>query len=918
MADAVRDMIGSPDGLDALRALAGPLFDALAASGVAITVTDPRLPDDPIIYVNAGFEALTGYAAAEAIGRNCRFLQAGADVAEARARIRAGLAGPGVVTADLLNRRRDGRTFWNHLTITTLRDAAGAPAYRVATQVDVSGEHADDAMGAQLRLTRERLTEARERLRVVQAIAGAAGAWEWDIAARRLVADARFASLYGLDPAAAAAGLPPAAFFAPVFDADRMRLRIAVAGALHGAEVFARDYRVVLGGEIRWLSARGRTYFDAADRPVRFAGVLSEITEQKRVEERLRIAQTAGGVGSFEYQSGFGTAEVSEQFCRLLGLHPTQSLPVRTINALVHAEDQPLIQGRGPGTAFHEFRIRRADTGEERWLASRGEYRPAIPGGTLFIGVIYDITIAKRSETTLRLLTETLEERVEVRTEERDRLWNLSRDLLTIIDPDGTQKAVNPAWKAVLGHDEAALVDRSMEDLIHPDDRPQARLRLDALARGEAITAFDTRMLAKAGDHRWINWTGVSDGRTIYGIGRDVTQRKQLEEQLRQSQKMEAVGQLTGGLAHDFNNMLTGILGGIDMVRRLLDQGRSDGVDRFLESAMQSGQRAAALTHRLLAFSRRQSLDNQPIDVRGLVASMEDLLARTLGEQVALEIDMPAALWFAVADDNQLESAILNLAINARDAMPDGGRLTIAGRNAHLSAQDLAQSDRAEAGDYVEITVADTGVGMPAEVLAQAFDPFYTTKPLGQGTGLGLSMIYGFVHQSRGNVVIESREGHGTSIRLYLPRHEGSLDTGPETAAGSATGGRGETVLVIEDDPAVRLLVLEVLRELGYCAIETADGKEAVPILQSGRHLDLLVSDVGLPGLNGRQLAEIARESRPDLPILFMTAYARDAGDQARFLAAGMEIISKPFTVGQFGQRVNRILRPDAGIPAKA
>ena len=901
--------------LEALRAHAGPLFDALVKSGVAVTVTDPRREDDPIVYVNAAFETLTGYSAREAVGRNCRFLQDSAVDRETVALIAEGLRRDGAVTADILNRRRDGAPFWNRMNITTLRDADGAPVYRFATQADVTGEYADEVVVEQLRVSRHRLAEAQERLRVAQAIAGAAGAWEWDIAAGTLVADVRFANLYGLDPVAAAQGLPSSAFFAPVHADDRLRLKIAVAGALHGAEVFTRDYRVVRNGVVHWVSARGRTYLDADDRPVRFSGVLADITDQKRVEERLLVAQTAGGVGSFEYLSGYGTADVSEQFCQLLGLRPATSLPVRTINALVHDDDPPIIQGRDGqhafGPAFHEFRIRRADTGEERWLASRGEYRPHGTGGVSFIGVIYDITSTKRSEEQLRVLTETLEVRVAARTQERDRVWNLSRDLLHVIGPDGFYRAVNPAWKTLLGYDEGDLIGMPAGGLVHPDDHEGAMARFTTLARGETIGDFDCRMRAKDGTYLWVNWTAMPEGDAIYGIGRDVTQRKALEDQLRQSQKMEAVGQLTGGLAHDFNNMLTGILGGIDMVRRRIAEGRMADVDRFLDAATQSGQRAAALTHRLLAFSRRQTLDNRALDVGALAVSMEDLLCRTLGEQVSLRIDIAPDLWPAVADDNQLESAILNLGINARDAMPDGGELTIAARNVHLTDLELADSDHAEAGDYVAISVTDTGTGMPAEVLQKVFDPFYTTKPLGQGTGLGLSMIYGFIQQSRGHVVIDSIEGRGTTIQLFLPRHQGSVEAITPINDESAPAGAGETVLVIEDDAAVRLLVMQVLEELGYQGIETADGRQAVPILESSRHIDLLISDVGLPGLNGRQLAEIARERRPDLPILFMTGYAKQAADQAAFLDGGMEIIGKPFAIEQLGRRIGEILKRD-------
>lgn len=894
-----------------MRALAGPLFDALAASGTAITVTDPRRPDDPIIYVNAAFEALSGYPAGELIGRNGRMLHAPATSLDALAPVTAALNDTGIATVDLLSQRRDGSAFWNRLNITTLHDPSGAPAYRFATHADVSGEYADATLAEQLRLNRQTLVEVRERLRIAQAISGAAGAWEWDIDARTLVGDVRFASLYGLDPAAAAQGLPTAAFFAPVLEEDRMRLRIAVAGALNGAEVFAREYRVVLDDGVHWVSARGRVHFDD-ERPVRFSGVLADITDQKRIEERLLVAQTAGGVGSFEYLSGYGTADVSAQFCRLLGLHPANSLPVRTINGLVHADDPPLIDMReghhAIGPSFHEFRITRADTGDERWLTSRGEYRRGEAGGVRFTGVIYDITSIKRSEARLRVLADTLELRVAERTQERDRVWNLSRDLLNVIGHDGMLRAVNPAWNSLLGYEDADLIGHSVFDLIHPDDQNTARERMTGLALGEAISDFDCRLRAKDGAYLWINWAAMPDGHTVYGIGRDFTQRRILEDQLRQSQKMEAVGQLTGGLAHDFNNMLTGILGAIDMVRRRIADGRLAEVDLFLDAATQSGKRAAALTHRLLAFARRQTLDSRALDVHALATSMAELLRRTLGEQVRLHIDMPANLWPALADDSQLESAILNLAINARDAMPYGGDLRISSRNVHLSETDLKDSEFAQAGDYVEISVSDTGLGIPSDVLARVFDPFFTTKPLGQGTGLGLSMVYGFVQQSHGHVAIESTEGRGTTIRLCLPRFAGDVQKPDLLATGDIAQGRGETVLVIEDDVAVRLLVMQVLDELGYDAIETSDGGEAVPILESGRHIDLMISDVGLPGLNGRQLAEIARRSRPMLPILFMTGYAMEALDQSRFLGAGMEMITKPFAIDAFGGRIRAIM----------
>ncbi|PZR34887.1 PAS domain-containing sensor histidine kinase [Caulobacter segnis] len=899
--------------VSALRALIGPMFDALNDLGVALSVSDPRQADDPIVFVNGAFEGLTGLDARDIVGRNRRCLNAPDTGPEAYAALEAELARKGRVSADVLNARRNGAKFWDRIVVTTIRDADGVEAFRVGTHADVSAEYQDAALGEQLRMTRQRLLEAKERLRITQTVAGAVGAWEWDIANGRLIADARFAELCGLDPVEAAEGMPTSAFFHTVYARDRMRLKIAVAGALHGAEVFARDYRVVLDGDIRWVSARGRTFVDEDDRPVRFAGVLADITEQKKLEERLRIAQTAGGVGSFEYLSGFGTADVSEAFCRLLGLHPASSLPVRTINALVHPDDPPLISARAGahdiGPSFQEFRIRRADTGEERWLASRGEYQAAPMGGVNFIGVVYDITSAKHDEARLRALSQALEERVEARTQERDRLWNLSRDLVSIAGDDGVYRAINPAWKTLLGYDSADLIGRAIGDLVHADDLERTRMAAQALRAGNAVSDFDCRVRDKGGDYRWINWTAVPEDDAIYLVGRDVSQRKLLEDQLRQSQKMEAVGQLTGGLAHDFNNMLTGILGGIDMVRRRLADGRVGDVERFLDAAMQSGQRAAALTHRLLAFSRRQTLDNRALDVGSLIGSMADLLRRTLGEQVQLSLEVQDELWSALADENQLESAVLNLAINARDAMPHGGHLTVSAHNVELSSAELANSDLAEPGEYVEVRVSDTGLGMTPDVLAKVFDPFFTTKPLGQGTGLGLSMIYGFVQQSKGHVTVESVEGLGTTIRLYLPRHRGDIQQEP-VIQHQAQPGAGETVLVIEDDPSVRLLVLQVLEELGYRTVETEGGRDATPILQSGRKIDLMISDVGLPGMNGRQLAEIARESRPDLPVLFMTGYAEQASDQSAFLDPGMQIIVKPFGVDQLAARIEAILKP--------
>ncbi|WP_395671787.1 PAS domain-containing protein [Phenylobacterium sp.] len=743
----------------------------------------------------------------------------------------------------------------------------------------------------------------------------AVGAWSWDMRGKRLFADARFAYLCGLDPDAAQSGLPIAAFVSGVVPDDRLRIKIALAGVVHGSDTFSKDYRVRgVDGIVRWVSARGRVERDAAGEPSRFTGVLADISDQKRVEEQLRIAQTAGGIGSFEHTDGFGTADVSAQFCHLLGLQPTDALPVRTINAVVHPGDPAIIRASTAAddgqSSYSELRIHRADTGELRWLARRGEHRSdGAGGGGRFIGVIYDITETKTAEDHLRELARTLEDKVAERTRERDRIWNRARDLFFVMSRDRAYQSINPAWTEVLGYEEADILTQKAGRLVHPDDAALTSSRLAQLERGEPLEDIDTRMRAKDGSWRWINWTVIPEGGFYYGMGRDVTERKQLEDQLRQSQKMEAVGQLTGGLAHDFNNMLTGVMGGLDLARRRIAQGRVEEAAEFLETATAAAERAAALTHRLLAFSRRQTLDPQAVDINLLVASIEDLLKRSLGEQVEIAFALAPGLWSARTDPNQLESAILNLAINARDAMPTGGQLTIETSNLTLDRVQTIGPDQAAAGDYVLLSVSDTGAGMPSEILTKVFDPFFTTKPIGQGTGLGLSMVYGFVRQSGGHVGIYSEPGIGTTVKLYLPRLQGELPLGETPVRAVVTPrGAGERVLLVEDDPQVRMLVHTVLEELGYQALEADHGAAALPILQSDTALNLLITDVGLPGINGRQLAEMARQHRPELPVLFITGYAANAAERASFLGPGMRMISKPFPLDSLARTLREML----------
>ncbi|MGQ7863241.1 response regulator [Pseudomonas sp. CBSPBW29] len=402
--------------------------------------------------------------------------------------------------------------------------------------------------------------------------------------------------------------------------------------------------------------------------------------------------------------------------------------------------------------------------------------------------------------------------------------------------------------------------------------------------------------------------------RTLETLEQQVEERtaqlRNNEEALRQSQKMEAVGQLTGGIAHDFNNMLTGIIGSLELLRRRVARGRTEDLDSLIDLGVTSANRAAALTHRLLAFSRRQSLDSKPVQINQLVSSMGELLQRSLNESITLDIRLTEQLWTAEVDPNQLESALLNLAINARDAMPNGGKLVVETTNRHLDSVFTAAYGTLTPGDYVELSVSDTGCGMPESVISRAFDPFFTTKPIGQGTGLGLSMIYGFARQSHGHVSIHSVVGQGTTVSLFLPRYVGEVIADePLNPALLPFANAGETVLIVEDDPAVRVLVSAVLSELGYAFVEAGDADSAMPIIESSQRIDLLISDVGLPGMNGRQLAEIGRQVRPDLKVLFITGYAEHAAVRGGFLDPGMQMITKPFTFDLLTATVREMIK---------
>ena len=520
------------------------------------------------------------------------------------------------------------------------------------------------------------------------------------------------------------------------------------------------------------------------------------------------------------------------------------------------------------------------------------------------------------SESRLRQLNGELERRVIERTQARSLTWQLSPDLLGALNAKGYFETSNPAWQTVLGWSEAEVASMSIFELLHPDDVEHTRAGFELTLDGQPAIRFANRYRCKDGSYRWISWVGIQEDNFVYCTGRDITSERAAEAELlvtqqalRQAQKMEAIGQLTGGIAHDFNNLLTGILGSLDLVRRRLEANKFDDIPRFMDAASNSAKSAAALTHRLLAFARRQSLDSRPNDLNRLVTSMEDLLKRTLGERIELQCLLAEDLWTGLTDANQVESAILNLAINARDAMPNGGRLTIETVNVRLDNEYTSLREDVKPGDYIAISVSDTGVGMSPEVLAKAVDPFFTTKPQGEGTGLGLSGICGFAKQSRGQLRIYSELGHGTTVKLYLPR---ALQNAVDLAAVSKTPprGQGETVLVVEDDTTVRLVICDSLKDLGYRIHAASDARDAIALLRTGQHIDLLISDVVLPQVNGRKLAETARSLRADLKVLFVSGYAENAAVRGDFLDPGMDMLTKPFALDALAAKVHAMIKP--------
>ena len=615
-------------------------------------------------------------------------------------------------------------------------------------------------------------------------------------------------------------------------------------------------------------------------------------------------------------------------FCAYVGDAP-DLVAARGLNALLHAEDASGFAATWAASLAGSTRLNatarlRAADGSYRWHLV--EALPASADGSVaaWIGSAADVHAPVTAADALARDNEELEQdlfrQLHALESSRSRLqtiFDACPDYLYLmrLSGDGTVtfEDINPAAEALCNAGRADVVGRTTAEVasVEPPADIAAHVR-QALRDGRidyrierradaAVVPLTVQVVGAA-----VAYSNEEEGLVLF-CGRDITEQRAAEEALRQSQKMEAVGQLTGGLAHDFNNLLTGIMGSLDLMDAHVAKGRYERVPRYVKAAQEAAGRAAALTHRLLAFSRRQTLDPKPADANELVAGMADLLGRTVGPEIALRIVPAPELWTVLVDVSQLENALLNLCINARDALSGGGRITVETRNARLAAEEAGDL---QPGEYIVLSVSDNGTGIPPGIVARIFDPFFTTKPVGAGTGLGLSMIYGFARQSGGDVRVDTRLGAGTTMRLLLPRHAGAAQREPpRLAPGAPRAGRDEGILLVDDEHTVRSLAREMLEDLGYRVTVAGDGAGGLALLRADAHVDVLITDVGLPGgLNGRQVAEAARALRPGLKVLFITGYAEHAVLNHGHLAPGTQVLTKPFPMELLATRLRALI----------
>lgn len=819
----------------------------------------------------------------------------------------------------------NGDVRWLYRVAEIIRDDDGNPIRVIATTQDITERK---RVEAELRAREEQLRRSEERLARAQQV-GHVGSIDVDLATETAIWSDEMYRLVGKP---IGSGSTFEDFEQTFHPDDRPALREDRLTLARGETLAPREYRILLpDGTIRWLYRQVEVIRDDTGKPIRHLSSYLDVTESKNAalaleqreaelmdsRERLALAQEVAALGSIQLDYADGSAHWSEEVFRITGLDPASTTPsLERFRDLVHRDDLAVFDrardearsGIEPAPA--ELRIVRPD-GQVRWIFRLIRLiRDARGVVTKSIATLQDITDRKQMENELR------QNREHLALAQRVGMIGSSE-----LDLESGRLQWSDEWYAIIGRNPAEFEPTTANYLsvIHPDDQPAARNRIDRSVQGLPNAPTEYRVVRPNGEIRWVyartdHYGQFDRAGKIIGIIQDITDRKraqaeraELERQLLQAQKMEAIGNLTGGIAHDFNNLLSVILGRLDMAMEEL--GDRPRVREWIEICIKAADRGATLTRSMLAFSRQQPLQPVDIDVAAAISDVMGILPRTLGETIAISVSRAPELWSCHADPVQLQNAVLNLALNARDAMPNGGKLTIEISNARLDADYAARNADVTPGDYVALSMSDTGTGMTPEVAARAFDPFFTTKDVGKGSGLGLSMVYGFVRQSGGHVKIYTELGSGTTVRLYLPRGHTRRTTSGVSAGAAPLRTGHETILVVEDDADVRDLTVAMLRRLGYAVLFAADGTEALGLIATGLRISVLLTDVTLPGgANGKVLAQKVAEIVPSVRAIFMSGYAQSAIFGHGHLEPGVQLLQKPFTIEQLSDALRSVL----------
>lgn len=847
--------------------------------------------------------------------------------------------------------RKDGQRFWASGEMMPLYDD-GLHLGFVKILRDRTNEH----------LAGLAIKETQERYRLAVKATNDA-IWDWDLSGNQVVWNEALEQAYGHP----LASVEPTGdwWIGHIHPDDRVGVYESIHAVIDGSQsAWSGEYRFQRhDGSFAEVLDRGHVIRNAEGRAVRMIGAMLDLTRVRNAESALRQSEERFRKILENIESAFAIVEVKfDAEDRPIDYCFIEANPAFERQAGVNlrgrwvTEFAPDLEQFWFDTYGHVAKTGEPATFEnyaeafKRWFDVRA-VKVGLPEERKIAVIFSDVTARRNAEDRLRTSEAVARENIE-----RVQLalaagaiigtwhWHLPTDRFAVDEGFALAFGLDPA----LGREGLSL--ETIVATVHPDDREGLSAAISEVIQRGGSYSHQYRVRRADGHYYWIEANGRvendAEGKPLRfpGVLIDVEARRsveaerdralsalralndtleqrvtertvkliQAEEKLRQSQKMEAVGQLTGGLAHDFNNLLAGISGALELMSTRIAQGRWMETDKYISTAQGAAKRAAALTHRLLAFSRRQTLDPRPTDVNALMEGMTELIQRTVGPSIRVETVGATNLWPTLVDVSQLENALLNLCINARDAMPNGGRITIETANRWMDREAARSYDIPE-GQYLSVSVTDTGTGMAPDVIAKAFDPFFTTKPIGQGTGLGLSMIYGFAKQSGGQVRIYSEVGEGTTLRIYLPRYYGEVDDEiPETRESLAAAAHaGETILIVDDEPTVRMLLTDVLGDLGYTLIEAADSLAGLKLLQSDVRIDLLITDVGLPGgMNGRQMADAGREVRPELKVLFITGYAENAAIGNGYLGPDMQVLTKPFAMDTLASRVRELMSP--------